>query len=204
MKSTNEILQEGKNQWNKVKSEMEQLSVQLALGRSEAKEAFEREFKKVSSFMDEQGNRLRRHSYWADQLLDKLVARTGALKNELKLDKPDNEKHFSSWREGILRIVYELEFLIDELYPVLDETEKELMSSFRIKMELYRTRLIMTSFEDLASLDEQSAHLVDKSEEVLIWRDKASDHAREKIQRFNQEISTAFDHMKSAFSGLFK
>jgi uncharacterized protein Yka (UPF0111/DUF47 family) len=204
MKNTENLVNDGKAQWSRVKSEVEQLGVQLALGRSEAKEAFEREWKKFSGFLDEQSHRLRRHSYWADHLLDELEQRAKTLKTALKQAGPENEKVYNSWRENILRTVYELEFIIDELYPVLEEDEKELLSTFRIKMEVYRTRLITLSLGELASLHTQAPQLADKADDILIWRDRDSESSREKVQRFGKEVGTAFEHMKQAFGELFK
>jgi hypothetical protein len=204
MKNTENIVDEGKMQWNRVKSEVEQLGVQLALGRNEAKEAFEREWKKFSGFLDEQAHRLRRQSYWADHLLEELEQRSKALKNALKEAAPENDKTYNSWRESTLRIIYELEFIIDELYPVLEDEEKELLSTFRIKIEVYRTRLITLPLGELSALNLQAAQLADKAEDVLIWRDRDSEFAREKVRRFGKEIGTSFEHMKQAFGELFK
>lgn len=204
MKNTEDIIMDTKAQWNKVKTEVEHLGVQIALGRYEAKEAFDREWKKFSGFLDEQGHRLRRRSNWADKLTKELGERTKTLKAALKDAAPENDHIYTGWREKLLRMVYELEYIIDELYPVLDMEEKELLSTFRIKMEVYRTRLIMVALEDLKSLDTQATHLADTADAVLIWLEKDATYAREKMQQFGKEISTSFDHMKQAFSGLLK
>lgn len=204
MKDTESLIDEGKAQLNKVKTEFDNLSVQFALGKNEAKEAFEREWKNFSGFLDTQAHRLRRQSYWADRLLHELEDRSNALNIALKQKAPTKEKQFNSWRENILRMVYELEFMINELFPVMDAAEKELLSTFRIKMEMYRTRLIMIALSDLATLDNEAKQLAGKAEEILQWRVQDAQKSKEKIQRFGEEIGTSFDHMKKAFSGLFK
>jgi hypothetical protein len=203
MKNTEEFVTEAKTTWNKLKTEVEQLQVQLALGRNEAKDVFEREWKKFAGFLDDQSHRIQRRSYWASHLLDEMGQRAGALKNALKQAAPDNEKTFSSWRENVLRIIYELEFIVDKLFPVMNDEEKELLSSFRIKMEVYRTQLVRYSFVELPELNTQAANLADKADDILVWRDRDAVYAQEKFQQFGQEISTSFDHMKKAFQGLF-
>jgi ElaB/YqjD/DUF883 family membrane-anchored ribosome-binding protein len=204
MKSTESFVEESKTQWNKVKSEIDHLGVQLTLGRSEAKEAFEREWKKFSGFLDEQSHRLRRQSYWINHLLEELKQRSAALKTTLKQTASDSDKSFATWREGVLRVIYELEFIVDQLYPNMEDSEKELLSTYRIKMEVYRTRLIMTDAGEVASLHMQAAQLADKADDVLVWLDSNSETARDKMQRFGKEIGASFEQMKHAFGELFK
>ncbi len=204
MKSAKDLINEGNSQWNRVKTEVDDLGLQLALGRHEAREVFEREWKRFSGFLEDQSHRLRRQSYWATHLLSELKQHATALKTILKQAAPDSEKVFVNWREGVLRTVYELEFIIDQLYPVLDQGERDLVSTFRIKMEVYRTRLLIIPFSELQTLQQQAVQLVDKIDDVMVWLDRDSESAREKVQRFGKEIGVSFDHMKQAFGELFK
>ena len=203
MKNREDIVSEHKLPWNGTKSNLEELGLQFRLGRNEAKDAFDREWKKLSGFLDEQSNRLRRQGYWANQLMGELEEQTKALMAVLKLPAPELERAYDSWRDGLLRNIYTLEFIIGELYPVLETDERALLGTFRIKMELYRTRLLMTALGDLSSLTPQVNQLMSSIEEVMMWRDRDSAFARERIQRFGKEIGTSFDHMKKAFTGLF-
>lgn len=204
MKNAGNLLNDAKAQWNRVKTEIEKLNVQLSLGSSEAKETFEREWKKFSGFLDEQSQHLRRHSHWVSKLLEELKQRTVELKTLLKQATPENEHEFTNRREDLLRTMYELEFIIDQLYPALGDEEKHTISTFRIKMEVYRTRFIITSLSELASLDAQVSQLTYKADEVLDWLEHDSEFVKEKIQRFSKGIGTSFDHMKQAFGELFK
>ena len=204
MKSAEELIHEGKEQWDKLKTELEEFNVQLALGRNEAKDAFEREWKNFSVFLDEQSLRLRRRSHWADRLMEKLEERTKSLKNAVTQAEPGNLEAYHNWKEQTLRIVYETEFIIDELYPALEPDEKELISAFRIKLELYRSRLNILSPGELATLRPEAEHLAAKADEILSWRDYDTETTREKLDRFGKEIRVSFDHLKEAFGGLVK
>jgi hypothetical protein len=203
MKNTEDIVSEHKFPWNNTQSDLESFGLQYRLGRNEARDTFDREWKKVSAFLDEQSHRLRRQGHWASQLMGDLEAQTKALMGVLKQPLPGSERVYDSWRDGLLRTVYTLEFIMGELYPVLEAEERELLSSFRIKMEVYRTRLLITPWSDLASLQPQLSQLISKMEEVMVWRDRDAAFARERIQRFGKEIGVSFEHMKKAFSGLF-
>ncbi len=204
MKNTEDLLDTGKVQFNKIKSEMESLGVQVVLGRNEAKEAFDREWKNLTEFIEEQSHRLRRKSYWANRLLEDLTQRATVLKNSLHQATPDEEKIYNLWRERTLRSIYEVELIISELYSVLTDDEKDLLSDLRIKMEMYRTHLIQVSLKELGPLNIQKAQLANRIDDVLTWREHDTEASREKIQRFGTELGTSFDHIKRAFSELFK
>jgi uncharacterized protein with von Willebrand factor type A (vWA) domain len=93
---------------------------------------------------------------------------------------------------------------MDELYPVLEADEKELISDFRINLELYRTRLNILSPGELATLRPDAENLAAKADEILNWRDYDTETTREKLDRFGKEIRASFDHLKEAFGGLVK
>ena len=201
---TEEMIKEAKARLTDFRSEMEELSMKASLGAHEARESFEKEWGKFSNFIDEQGNRFKRQSAWVAKLAERMNLRLDRLKILILNEKPEAEHQFNGWREEVAGSIYEVEFVIHELYPMLNDQERELFSSLRIKMEIYRTNLVLKTFENYQTLGAMAEALAAKTDEVKQWYDAFHETGAEKMERFREGLRTSFTHLKGAFNELFK
>ncbi|MFM8373324.1 MAG: hypothetical protein ACKOCO_13150 [Bacteroidota bacterium] len=85
---TEQILKEARARFAEFRNEMQEISMKATLGAGEAREAFEREWGNFSSFVDEQGNRIRRQGAWAARMTERLDQRLKRLSELVTKGKP--------------------------------------------------------------------------------------------------------------------
>ncbi|MBL7828717.1 MAG: hypothetical protein JNJ57_18930 [Saprospiraceae bacterium] len=201
---TEDMIKEAKAKLAELRNEMEEFSMKASLGAQEAKDTFEREWGKFSNFIDEQGNRFRRQSAWAGKLSERMNLRLDRLKTLILNEKPDAPIQYNGWREEVVGTIYEVEFIIHELYPMLDDQERELFSNLRVKMEIYRTNLVIKDFDQLTQMGAMAEALAAKADEVKLWYDRFHETSSEKMEKFREGLRTSFGHLKNTFTELFK
>lgn len=201
---TEEILKEAKTRMSDFKNDLEELSMKTTLGASEARDTIEKEWDKFTSFVADQGNKMRRQSAWANKLMDRIVDRLERLSALTLAEKPETDKRFNGWREEVIGLIYEVEFVIHEMYPILNDTERDMFSSLRVKMELYRTHLMLKTFNDFRDLSPMAEAMGAKISEVIGWYHGLHTDNKEKIEQFREEMRNSFNHLKGAFTALFK
>ena len=103
----------------------------------------------------------------------------------------------------MMRAIYEMEFIIRELYPNLDEYGRELFSSLRIKMELYRARITMTSWEEWGNFSAERNAVNTKIEEALVWRTTQKEALKKRLEDFGQDVSELFAKVKGKVGNIF-
>ena len=201
---TEEIMKEARARFAEFRNEMQEISMKAALGAGEARDVFEREWGNFSSFVDEQGNRIRRQGAWAARMTERLDQRLRRLSELVTKGKPAAEGDFSPWRDEVVGVIYEIEFIIHELYPLLKDGERDLFSMLRVKMEIFRTNLVLKTWQNFAETDSLAEAMIIKAEEVMRWHADFSVTNEEKLEKFRTELQTSLKHFKGAFSELFK
>lgn len=201
---TEEILKEARARFADFLNEMQEVSMKTALGTSEAREAFEREWGRFSIFVDEQGNRIKRQSTWTARMTERLSQRLQRLNELVTKGKPTTEGDYSPWRDEVVGVIYEIEFIVHELYPLLKDDERDLFSMLRVKMEIFRTNLVLKTWQNYAETNPLAAEMTVKIEEVIRWHADFSVTTEEKLEKFRTELQTSLKHLKGAFGELFR
>lgn len=199
-----QILKEARARFAEFRNEMQEISMKAALGAGEAREALEREWGNFSSFVDEQGNRIRRQGVRTARMTERLDQQLRRLNELVTSGKPGAEGDFSPWRDEVVGVIYEVEFIIHELFPLLKDGERDLFSMLRVKMEIFRTSLVLKSWQNYIETDSLAEAMVIKAEEVMRWYADFSVTNEEKLEKFRTELQTSLKHFKGAFGELFK
>ncbi|MEY4204285.1 MAG: hypothetical protein RL013_1989, partial [Bacteroidota bacterium] len=118
--------------------------------------------------------------------------------------KPGAETDFSTWRDEVVGVIYEIEFIIHELYPLLKDGERDLFSMLRVKMEIFRTNLVLKTWQNYTETNPLAEAMIAKIEEVIRWHADFSVTNEEKLEKFRTELQTSLKHFKGAFGELFK
>ncbi len=201
---TEEILKEARARFADFRNEMQEVSMKTALGASEAREAFEREWGRFSSFVDEQGNKIKRQGAWTARMTERLDQRLHRLNELVTKGRPVADGDFSPWRDEVVGVIYEIEFIIHELYPLLKDDERDLFSMLRVKMEIFRTNLVLKTWQNYTETDSLAEAMIIKVEEVMRWHADFSVTNEEKLEKFRTELQTSLKHFKGAFGELFR
>ena len=120
------------------------------------------------------------------------------------LSAPEEEKTFNYWREQVVHKIYEVEFIIKELYPTLDEKGRELFNQLRLKLELYRASLVMTKAKNLRDFSEEASAVWTVCNETLAWRENHREALKSRIEDFATDVRGLFDRMKGTVGDFLK
>lgn len=196
-----ELMDIGKERLTQMKVLLDELQVQMALGKAEAKDVFDRERKSLLQFMSEEKNILRRSGETATKHRVTLSEKMEALDLCLAKAACENKRQYEVQKREVLHAIYALELAIKEAYGDVGMALQIKLDAFKSKLDDYRIKLALGEFEGEAEMELLKPELVAAIAD-LRERLKKEVGASEKIDSFANELSTSFDHMKKAFSNL--
>jgi hypothetical protein len=202
MKTNNDFFGLGKEKLDQLKAVFEELELQLTLGKAEAKDAFEREKKNFSTFMQEQKLRFNKENQASEESWETMKEKFAHLESMLMKDTPDSKDSYDTQKNETLRCIYELENLIRDTYGELNSSLKSQFDQFKARLDAYRIQLALSEFDTKADGDKRREELKASLDEILDKMRSESERAH-KLDDFAEEMGTAFDHVKRAFSDLF-
>jgi len=196
-----ELMDIGKERLTQMKVLLDELQIQMALGKAEAKDVFDRERKNFLQFVSEEKNVLRRSGEAAGTHRQVLMDKFDALDLRLAKTPAENKRAYDVQKRETLHAIYTLELAMKEAYGDVGMALQAKLDVFRGKLDNYRIKLALGEFEAEAELEPLKPELVAAVADIR-ERLKKEAGASEKIDSFTNEISTSFEHMKKAFSNL--
>ncbi len=187
-------------QWRAILDDME---VQMNLGKAEFKETFEREKKNFEEFVKKQREQMKSYAEKNEAKQKMLRDSFEALK--MKLDEKgwlENEAEFKNQQPEVLCRVFELENALRENAFQLDFLLRQNVETFKPLLDNFRLKLALLAFESVNELEKPMEMVKDQIEKILEKFDRR-DTQDEKIDQFMDELTTSYEHFKKAFTGLF-
>ncbi len=203
MKAEKDMFELGKEKMDQVKSFFEELEVQFALGKAEAKEAFEREKKNFMDFIDEQRHRMRKEEELKAEKLQVLETKIEALANLLVAEIPGTVEDYDVSKETQLRTIYDVEAALKEAYTEAGAGLRPHLDQFRNALDAYRIPLALSSLENHAEVLVKKEAL-DKVVADILGRFQSEEKTEDRVEHFMAEMETAFEHVKKAVKELIK
>lgn len=202
MRPDKNFIEIGKDKVQQLKKIFEELEVQLALGKAEAKDLFEKEKKNLNAFVTEQKMRFKTEQKIAEEKWDELLNKFEQLEAALSAETATEKAMYDEQKEKILRCIYELEHTMKEAYGEVGAVLREQLDFFKAKLDAYRIQLALSEFDNATEADNRRMELKDKVAEIR-EKMRKDEEAANKIDDFMSEMSASFDHLKKAFSDLF-
>jgi hypothetical protein len=197
-----ELIEVGKEKLTQVKVFLDELEVQMALGKSEAKEVFEKERKNFMKYVADQKDQFRKNTRMSENHRLKLMEKFQALELVLDREEVTSEKKFEMVKKATLHVIYELELALKEAFGDVGLLMQERLEQFKGKLDTYRISLALGEYEDLAGIESKKEEVRVAVDDVL-EKLKKEETASEKIDHFTEEINMSVGHLKKAFSELF-
>jgi hypothetical protein len=203
MKAEKNFLEFGKEKMEQASAFFEELEVQFNLGKAEAKDAFDREKKNFSNFVDEQRRRLKVEEARKSELLNALEVKMELLADLLVQPDPTSVELYDRHKEAVLRAVYDVEGALKNVWADVGAALKVAFERFRIALDAYRISLALSSLENKGNLSEKKAALeVELS--GLLHHFQLGEREDDRLEHFTAEMETAFEHIKKAVKELIK
>jgi hypothetical protein len=191
-----------KGKLTQAKAFLEELEVQMALGKAEAKDAFQSERKNLSKFLNKQKALLKDVEKISAEHKKTLLTSLENLEAQLATELPTTKGDFDKFKKGTLEIIYRLEANLTEAYGDLSDAVQEELDDFKVKLDAYRVKLALGDIKDQEALVKRKSELQEEMSELRKMLQKESS-AGDRMDLFTEEINQSFTHMKKAFSDLF-
>ncbi|MBI1226089.1 MAG: hypothetical protein GC192_12710 [Bacteroidetes bacterium] len=196
-----ELMDIGKEHLIQMKVLLDELQVQMALGKAEAKDIFDRERKNFLNFVSEEKSVLRKTGQVANSHRALLMQKFDAFDARLARPIAKNKRQYELRKRENLHAIYELELAMKEAYGDVGMSLQVKLDAFLDKLDTFRIKLALGDFETEIEMEALKSELVGAVGDIL-ERLKKEGGAEEKINAFSHEVSSSFEHMKKAFSNL--
>jgi len=174
--------------------EMEELQVQVALGKYEARDSYDVAKKKFNLFLHDSKSKI----VTGKEKVDEIHTRIDELNVQLNLGKAETMEAFQAQRKKLLIALHELEVTINT-----NRNLKSIYAYLLIQIEIFKVQLeILEQKFDSGSETAKDSFEKGKQEfNQLIDKMKAKYTKEEptKWEHFSTEISEAITHLKHAF-----
>lgn len=186
----------------RAQQELDELAIQLALGKVEAKEKFEEVKKEFRAHVQEVKNKL------TSKLLKEMVTATTQkleeLEVQLALGKADSAEIFEAQTKKILRAIQSLEKEIKDKLPQTDELNSfgYEMEKFKLKIEILRLKFILKRFEvkdEFKDRMQQARKRIDHLKESAMVK---LNEGKDKAEDFKDEVQVIYKHLRKALESL--
>ncbi|MGZ3898715.1 MAG: hypothetical protein ACXVNM_01880 [Bacteroidia bacterium] len=181
--------------------EMEELRVQLALGKAEARDLYEESKKKFNAYIHEAKISLENFKDKATSGASHIKPLLEALQLQLVLGKAETREVFEEQKKIITKSLLELEAIIrknktaDEYYSkLLMEIEK-----FKIKLEIIKLRYELKKMGANEEFEEKKHEFLSKLNEIKSKMLGKKAEQKNKWENFHDEITEAYQHLRKAF-----
>lgn len=202
MKNPTEFSDFVKDQLRQWKTIIDELEVQVSLGKAEFKEAFENEKKNFEEFVQKQREQMKENGKKSFANRDNLKAKINALKSAFELDLKTDEPTFKTRQASILNAIYQIEFALKANGIEWDFGLRLPMESYKQKLDDFRLKFALASFENFPEMENEFNKMQFETKKIL-ERFGKMDQQDEKVDEFMDNMNLSYQHFKKAFSELF-
>jgi hypothetical protein len=183
----------------KAQQEIDDMAVQMALGKAEARDTFEEvktEFRKRLTELKKDFSTISQH--------ESLVAKIEALEGMLNTGPAAEKSAFEAQKERIFAALAALESEMMKKIksiPTGDDFVHE-MEKFKLKMEILRLKFGLRKFELKEDFRRRMAEARKKIESITAQAKNKIKIGKSKYSDFNDEVQLAYNHLKKALEAL--
>ncbi|WP_367390097.1 hypothetical protein [Lewinella sp. LCG006] len=197
----NAIIERIKNEARNLQALSDELRVQMALGKAEARDLIERERKALSAYINKERAALKASAaFSADDRRDFLTC-IEDLESSLFTEVPTKVKAYDAYKKDILQKIYKLEEAVRVSYPDMSKQMQEILDAFKAKMDAFRVNLALHDKDDPARVEGIRREFTEKLIEVRQLLDRRETE-QTKLDHFVEDISESFSYLKRAISNL--
>ncbi len=195
------IMDRVKNQVKNLKVLSEELQVQMALGKAEARDLIEAERKNLSQYINRQRNRINDWNTDTGENRREFLTAVENLEAALNAEVPIESVKYDTYKKELLRKIYKVEEEIKENYAEMGFEMQETLEGFKAKMDAFRVNLALHDKDDPTRVDRIRSEFTVKLEEVrTLLAKEEGDQTR--LDHFVEDLSESFNYLKKAISDL--
>ncbi|MDX2245287.1 MAG: hypothetical protein SF052_00810 [Bacteroidia bacterium] len=191
--------------WNK---ELDDLEVQISLGKDEVAEAFEKQKAAFTEFVNESKNKI--SALASAETAQKLKGKLESLQVQLALGKAETREAYEEQKNNLEEAIREAKEEYEEFMSSFGEKKQELsgdlsaqFEKFRTKMDLFRLQFALGTADAKDDLQEKKKELQETLSSLRAKIEVKKETAEETWEEFSEEVSETYDYFKDAVKKLF-
>lgn len=186
----------------KAQRELDELIVQLALGKAEAKDKFEEIKKEFRTHVGRLKQTL--NASPLNEVKVKIKAKFEELELQLALGKANTAEIFEAQSKKILQSVRALENEIKEKLPQITEVNffSHEIESFKLKVEILRLKFVLKKFEVKDVFKEKMNDARKTIDKLRVSAKEKLSSGKDKYDDFKDEVQLAYKHLRKALESL--
>jgi hypothetical protein len=197
----NPIVERVKSQAKNLKILSEELKVQMALGKAEARDLVERERKTFTKYINRQRQEIEKiESENSESRRDFLTA-VENLESSLFEEVPSKVRAYESYKKTVMENIFKLEEQIRDNYPSLNQDVQETLDTFKAKLDAFRVNLALHDKDDPETVKNVKADLTNKLDDIRILLSK-QEESQSRLDNFVEDITESFNYLKRAIADL--
>ena len=197
----NAIIQKVKNYTKNLKTLTEELQVQMALGKAEAREMLEKERKNFSQYINRQKVEINKNIDISNNNRAQFLQTVENLESKLINTVPTESSDYDQYKNEVLKNVYQLEEEVKKNYSVMTPDMLKSIDSFKNKMDAFRVNLALHDKDDPKKVDRIRNEFSEKLQHVgnLLGE---RENAQSKLDSFTEDIGESYKFLRRAISDL--
>jgi hypothetical protein len=197
----NAIVKRVKSQAKNLKILSEELKVQMALGKAEARDLVERERKTFTKYINKQRQEIEKIETTNSESRREFLTAVENLESSLFEEVPSKVRAYESYKKTVMENIFKLEEQIRDNYPSLNQDVQETLDTFKAKLDAFRVNLALHDKDDPETVKNVKADLTNKLDDIRILLSK-QEESQSRLDNFVEDISESFNYLKRAIADL--
>jgi len=197
----NAVIQRVKDQAKNLRAWTDEMQVQMALGKAEARDILEEERKTLTKYFKTQKKEIDKMSSVGVENRRDFLTCVENLESSLYQETPQETVAYDSYKNAILANIYKLEEEIRDNYPTFGIELQDKLDRFKAKMDAFRVNLALHDKDNPEKVEKLRTEF---SEKLVDIRSLLNDQetAQTKLDHFVEDISESYNYLKRAISDL--
>ena len=197
----NVIIQKVKTQINSLKTLSDELQLQMALGKAEARDLIKEEKKTLTKFINEQKSEIKKSQSITEDNRRTFLTTMEDLESVLFADIPTHLAAYDTYKNDLLSKVHKLEEVVRDNYPSMTTDIQTELDVFKAKMDAFRVNMALHDRDDPEKVEKIRQEFTEKLSDIRSMLSNR-EAAQSKLDSFVEDISESFNYLKRAISDL--
>lgn len=197
----NAIIQRIKDQVTSLRTLSDEVKVQMALGKAEARDAMEIEKKNITEYLRKQKTQLDKDTQSSAGNRLGFLQTVENLEMALNAGVPQSPDAYMNYKTDILSKIYKLEEAVKNHMPSMSIDMQFKFETFKAKMDAFRLNLALHDKDNPTKVENIRQDFTKRLDDIRLMLAK-DETDQTKLDQFSEDIKTSYKYLKQAIQDL--
>lgn len=197
----NALIDRVKSQVNNMKTWTDEMQVQMALGKAEARELMEKERKNLTRYFNAQKKEFDQKQTTSLDSRKSFLACVQNLETSLYNEIPTDAEGYDEYKVFVLSNIYKMEEELRQNHPTASVSIQDKLESFKAKMDAFRVNLALHDKDDPEKVERLRNEFTSRLAEIRTLLDN-QEAEQTQLDQFVEDISESYNYLKRAIADL--